>query len=96
MHMKYFLNLGRVCNVMNVNKHLAFTHFIRRKLLKLIQWFVTLREKKDNRVLMSRDYRSVVVLKTSIFAVDASLSVKYLFQEHHISAVQLAADSCTA
>ena len=52
---------------------------------------------KDNRVFMSRNYRLIVapwkfdVLKTSIFALEASL-LGQIF-EHQISAWQLSADS---
>ena len=53
---------------------------------------------KDNRVFMSRNYRSDLivapckfdVLRTSIFAREEN---KYLFQEHQISAGQLSANS---
>ena len=59
---------------------------------------------KDNRVFMSRNYRSdscpleIYVLKTSIFALEASLPGQMfqghqMFKEHQISAGQLSADS---
>ena len=81
MHMKNFLKLGPVCNVMNVTKQTQknikwiFVCYL-FQILKIIRFFNWCAE-EHNRV--SRNYWSVVdpwkfyILKISIFAVEASL-----------------------
>lgn len=82
MHMKNFLKLGTVCNVMNVTKQQqqkniswVFVCYL-FQILKMIRFF-NWRAEEDNRV--SRNYWSVVdpwkfyIVKISIFAVEASL-----------------------